>query len=457
MGDPGRKVWKFLVWTSGCRVNQADGDALSDALAHQGHERVASVPEADLLVVNTCTVTHRSDHDARNMVRRMHRENPDARIIVTGCFASRKGEELGRMPGVVFTAGPGSAAEVARFLGEFDGASPPGPPASPATLELAVAHHGHTRPFVKVQDGCPGGCAYCIVPFVRGGPRSASPERVVEAVRALVAGGTREIILTGIHLGLYGVDLPAPASLAGLTRTLLEETGIERIRFSSIEPQEFHGELLELIAGQARIAPHFHIPLQSGCDGTLARMNRPGRTGSYAELVRRLLSLRPSAAVGADVIVGFPGETEDEFARTAVFLEGLPLAYLHVFPFSPRPGTAAASFPDQLPPAVVKERARRLLALGKQLRTAFQRRFFGQTLEALTLGPLSDRPGTRAMTDNYIPVYLPDRRLPPNEPVRLRILGFHEQAGCLGQVVAPTGGQDPAETPSGGWSSVAGS
>lgn len=449
---------KFCLRTFGCRVNQADGDAIAEALRRAGHEETDDPALAGVLVVNTCTVTHRSDHDARNMVRRLHRANPAARVVVAGCYPERDPEALTAIPGVTAVLGTCRASEIAALASAWEAGTVGGggaplfgddegarsvadaPSAGSRTaasgvgrrqppLKVAVARRGHTRPFVKIQDGCPGHCAYCIVPRVRGAPRSADPAEVVERVAELAGQGAREIILTGIHLGLFGRELTPPFPLSSMARTLLRRTPIERIRFSSIEPPEFDGDLLALIREEPRIAPHFHIPLQSGSSRTLARMNRSYSADDYRRLVEQLVASRPCVAVGADIIAGFPGETESDFQDSLSFVASLPMAYLHVFPYSSRPGTPAAAFLDPVDPRVVQDRAARLLERGKDLSLSFRRSLAGVDLPALTLeGKTGKAGGTRALTDNYVPVTLPGVTLPVNHRFLVRI-----------EIVSPTG------------------
>lgn len=451
---------KFCLRTFGCRVNQADGDAIAEALRQAGHEETDDPAHARVVVVNTCTVTHRSDHDARNMVRRLHRANPAARIVVAGCYPERDPEALAAIPGVTAVLGTCRPAEIAALASAWEAGFAGGnglpstgdgedsrivggiPPVGHRTaapgggrtrppLAVAVARRGHTRPFVKIQDGCPGHCAYCIVPRVRGGPRSAEPGAVVDRVAELAGQGVREIILTGIHLGLYGRELTPPSSLSAMTRMLLRLTPIERIRFSSIEPPEFDADLLALITEEPRIAPHAHIPLQSGSDRTLTRMKRSYSTDDYRRLVEHLVASRPFVAVGADIIAGFPGETESDFQDSLSFVGTLPMAYLHVFPYSSRPGTPAAAFPDPVDPRIVQIRAARLLKRGKDLAVSFRRSLVGVDLPALTLEVKRGKAGgTRALTDNFIPVALPGVTLPVNHRVNIRIEDVSPTGEC---------------------------
>ena len=430
---------RFYLHTFGCRVNQADGDALADRLTAAGHHAVEDPSLAELIIVNSCTVTGQSDHDVRKRVRHLHRENPTARIVFTGCYAERDPGALGPADGVWRVLGNAGWGDLARILAEDgDATCPSCPAAGQRTLDpVPVAWRGHTRPHVKVQDGCDAACAYCIVPRVRGAGRSAPPEAVVETVRRLVASGVREITMTGIHLGSYGAGLEPQIPLWRLIRRILDETALYRLRLSSIEPLEFDAGLLALAAGEPRLAPHFHVPLQSGCAATLARMGRPYTPEAYANLIRRLAADRPLAALGADVIVGFPGESETDFQECLDFIESLPLTYLHVFPFSARPGTRAAGMSGAVPPGEIQRRGRRLREVGRRKHRIFVERCLDLELPGLTLRAGGVPPGTEVMTENYLTVRLPGMVLAPNMPVRVRVTGLPASGaggacqGCL--------------------------
>jgi len=430
---------RFYLHTFGCRVNQADGDALADSLAAAGHTAVADPGQADLIVVNSCTVTGRSDHDVRKLVRQFHRENPSARIVFTGCYAEREPEALGPVDGVWRVLGNAARGDLARILaGETPAAVPaPAPERRQVMAEVPVAWRGHTRPHVKVQDGCDAACAYCIVPRVRGPARSAPPDAVVARVGRLVEAGIQEITLTGIHLGSYGIGLEPRLPLWRLVRRILDETALLRLRLSSVEPLEFDEGLLALAAGEPRLAPHFHVPLQSGCAATLARMGRPYTPAAYAALIRRLAASRPLAALGADVITGFPGESESDFQECLDFIDSLPLTYLHVFPFSARPGTRAEKMPGTVPPGEIQRRGRRLRELGRHKHRTFLESCLGRELPGLTLRAGGEPPETEIMAENYLTVRLAGAMLAPNTPVRVRVTGLPASGtggacqGCL--------------------------
>lgn len=430
----------FSIENFGCRATEADASAMRRELQARGLAPTDEHASADVVVLNTCTVTAAADAQAREAVRKIHRANPAARIIVTGCYAQRAPEELATLEGVEWVVGNSHQAEIARLacggpsgalqsdaafvpLAESAGDSlslARGPakiltgdifaqatvPFTGSDTALFAAQADRTRPIVKIQDGCNNRCSYCVIPFVRGRSRSVPPDDVVHEVSRLSAAGAREIVLSGINLGSYGRDLPPRVPLSEVVRRLLDETPIEQIRFSSIEPQDVTKDFVALVAGCERIAPHFHVPLQSGSDRILRAMHRWYRAEHYAERIAVVRRMLPDAAIGADVIVGFPGESEDDFHATCELIERLPFTYLHVFSFSARPGTAAERLTDTVPAGEIRERARALRALGQKKAAEFRARQVGRSLRALTLkyhGP----DWTQALTGNYLKVRVP--------------------------------------------------
>jgi threonylcarbamoyladenosine tRNA methylthiotransferase MtaB len=437
----------FFIEQFGCRATQADAAAIERQLRERGYAASADAHSADVVVVNTCTVTAAADTQARQAIGAIHRGNPAARIVVTGCYAQRAPEELAALGGVAWVVGNSHKPEIPRLIGEmmpvstspertsFVPLAPVGrgritfAPAPAKILtgdilqqrELLFApveggEAGHTRPVLKIQDGCDRRCAYCVIPLVRGRSRSLAPDRVVEEIRSLAGRGAREVVLSGIDLGSYGRDLAplagsAPAktraTLEDLLRRILDETPIERLRLSSIEPMDVTEDLLALFVANDRLAPHFHMPLQSGSDRVLAAMRRWYRSEHYAqhaELVRKCL---PDAAIGADVIAGFPGETEADHRATCDCIERLPLTYVHVFSFSPRPGTPAADMLEPVPEAMIARRASELRVLGEKKKAAFRASQVGRSLRVLTLnrsGEDASGPWTRALSGNYLDV-----------------------------------------------------
>jgi threonylcarbamoyladenosine tRNA methylthiotransferase MtaB len=445
----------FFVYSFGCRATQADGAALERQLATHGMSQAGSAREADVVVLNTCTVTAAADQDARASIRRIHRENPLAKIMVTGCYAQRAPQEIAALPGVTWVvgnshkhrvaeiaAGSGSKLELAQAAesdsseqGSGDHGMHENGPQNFVSLETVTlsapaftlvgdifAHTEliaapvfsgdtiaeKTRPNLKVQDGCDNRCSFCIIPSVRGQSRSMKLDRVIEEANALVAAGYREIVLSGINLGRWGRDFQPQQKFEQLVRALLEYTSIEKIRISSVEPMDWSDDLIALVSSSPRIAKHAHVPLQSGSDRILRRMHRKYRPWHYAEKIRKIHEAMPDAAIGADVMVGFPGETEELFEESRSFIEHLPFTYLHVFTYSLRPGTPSAAMPDQIPVHVARERNRVLRDLAADKNLGFRRKFVGKTLEVITLQQCDDD-WTEALSGNYLKVRLAGR------------------------------------------------
>ncbi|MGI8741392.1 MAG: tRNA (N(6)-L-threonylcarbamoyladenosine(37)-C(2))-methylthiotransferase MtaB [Bryobacteraceae bacterium] len=407
----------FFVQNFGCRASQADGAALEASLAGQGISAAPSANQAELVVLNTCTVTASADDDVRHSIRRVHRENPAARILVTGCYAQRSPDEIAALPGVTWVVGNSHKIRIPEIV------QSPAPYHGEIHVGDIFAQHDflsapvedaagdRTRPNLKIQDGCNNRCSFCIIPFVRGRSRSAPAEQVITQVRAL-AHKYREVVLSGINLGRWGREAGSTLRLAGLIRRILDETEIERLRLSSIEPMDWSGDLLDLVASSARIAKHVHAPLQSGSDRVLRRMHRKYRPHHYEDRIRKARSLMPDAAIGADVMTGFPGESEDEFAESVAFIEALPYTYLHVFTYSERPSTPAANL-AQVPVPLRKERNRILREIAARKNLEFRRSMIGRTLSVVTL----DR---GALSSNFLKVELNPQR-PANQLINVRI------------------------------------
>ena len=443
------KTRSFFVQNFGCRATQADGAALSADLARRGFASAAEFRSADVVILNTCTVTAAADQDARQAIRRIHRENPKAEILVTGCYAQRSPEQLSRLPGVKWVVGnshktligevlaPPQAPAIAGATGNglvTIGGLGRGPgPGLPAPGRLA--YHGEiasggllvgefsrqtgffadpiveagldrTRPNLKIQDGCSNRCTFCIIPAVRGPSRSAPAERVLDEIGDL-AGRYPEVVITGINLGRWGRDLPGRPRLADLLRRVLAGTSIRRLRLSSVEPMDWTNDLLELLAGSDRLAKHIHIPLQSASDDVLRAMRRRYRARHYADRLERARAAMPWAGIGADVMVGFPGETHDDFEATRCFVERMPFTYLHVFSYSQREGTPAAEMRGQVPKAIQKDRNRVLRELIALKNLGFRRSLLGRRFSAVTLDR-REGAGTAAVTDNYLHVEIED-------------------------------------------------
>jgi threonylcarbamoyladenosine tRNA methylthiotransferase MtaB len=405
----------FFVKTFGCRASQADGAALEAGLAGRGLQAAGALTDADLVVLNTCTVTASADDELRQVVRRLHRDQPHARILVTGCYAQRAPEELAALPGVEWVVGNSHKT----FIHEmFDSPIPYhgetqihvgeiGREFLAAPVEDALGDR--VRPNLKVQDGCSNKCSFCIIPSVRGRSRSAPGDEVVAQVRELGL-KYREVVLSGINLGRWGRDLPGTRfCLVDLVRRLLDETSVERLRLSSVEPMDFSDALLQLMADSVRIAKHVHAPLQSGSDTVLRRMHRKYRPKHYADRIHKARVLMPECAVGADVMTGFPGETEAEFEDSRAFIESLPFTYLHVFTYSARPGTPAAEAPGQVPIPLRKQRTQILRALAEAKSRAFRASLVGRRVSIVSL-----ESGRVGMSSNYLKVTLAHQR-PANQ------------------------------------------
>ncbi|MDN5345490.1 MAG: threonylcarbamoyladenosine tRNA methylthiotransferase MtaB [Clostridia bacterium] len=397
----------------GCKVNQNELEAIQHLFQAAGYEVVPFPDKADVYVVHTCTVTHISDRKSRQLIRRAIRANPEAIVAVTGCYAQVAPGEVLNIPGVDVVVGTRERhrlvelVEQAREKGALVNAVR-AHVAGEAFEELPLVEVSRARAFLKIQEGCEEFCTYCIVPYARGPLRSRAPAAILAEVRRLIAAGYLEIVLTGVHTGAYGRNLPGEVDLAGLLRQLVQVPGLRRLRISSIDPLDFTPALKEVLTGEEVICPHFHIPLQSGDDHILARMGRRYTGSYYVDLVASLRNRRPRAAFTSDVMVGFPGETEAQFANTLQLVREAALAGIHVFPYSPRRGTPAAAMPDQVPPEVKKDRERRLLQLGRYLARQYAREFLNETLAVLAERPLPGQPGVyEGYTGNYLRVAFP--------------------------------------------------
>lgn len=401
---------KFLVHNFGCRATQADGAALEGMLRKQGLEPVSANAEADLVILNTCTVTATADDEVRQVTRRVHRENPDARILVTGCYAQRAPEQLAALPGVHWVVGNSHKIQIPQLVSEntpYHGQIHVGDIFAQQELLTAPVEDAagdRSRPNLKIQDGCNNRCSFCIIPSVRGRSRSASVAGVIEQVRQLAA-KYKEIVLSGINLGRWGRDLEGRMRLADLVRLLLNETDVARLRLSSVEPMDFSDDLLRLMADSPRIAKHVHAPLQSGSDTVLRRMRRKYRPRHYEDRIRKAREWMPDAAIGADVMVGFTAETDAEFDESRRFIESLPFTYLHVFTYSERPGTEAAAMSGQIAMPVRKQRNKVLRDLAAAKNAAFRNGFIGKQVSAVTMDG-----GRTALTHNYLRVELTQPR-----------------------------------------------
>lgn len=429
----------YFVATYGCRVNQADSAGVAAELERGGLTRTHAATEADVVVLNTCTVTHRSDADVRKAVSRLRREAPGAKVMVTGCFAQRDPTAAAAIPGVAAVVGNAHKRRLPVLARELRR-----PDAEPVVLHTPMEAVGledlpvepvttvldRTRPFLKIQDGCDAKCTYCIIPSVRGPARGADPEKVVAAVQTLVDKGYFEVVVAGIHLGTYRFDRPEapPENLAGLIRRIVAVPGLGRLRLSCIEPMAFPMEVVDLAASRRDvIAPHFHLPLQSGSDRILKRMVRPYRRSDFQALIEEIRKRVPRACIGTDVIVGFPGETDADFEETCAFVGSAGLDYVHVFSYSDRTadsgrGTPATRLDGKVDPRHIKTRASRLNAIGRTLWTRHLEAQIGRELPAVVLEPDARQPGRmRALSDNFCKITCSDTTLAVGAGLSFRI------------------------------------
>jgi threonylcarbamoyladenosine tRNA methylthiotransferase MtaB len=443
----------FHVEHFGCRVARADGEAVSSRLRSAGNS-VEQLPEADVVVVNTCSVTAEADRQARAFIRRAHRLNPEAKIVVTGCYAQRAPEELAAIPGVSAVVGNSHKALVPEIVSRVligDGTHASAASSTFVTVtslvaggvpvwaddrfahsfieEAQLAPGPQTRPNLKIQEGCGNRCTFCVIPQTRGLSRSLPHAVVMRQVEGFVAAGGNELVLSGINLGRWGRDLAGePRTLASLVREILEQTALPRLRLSSIEPMDWNDELIGLMRefSGTRLARHAHLPLQSGSDSVLRRMHRRYRPWHYAQKAEALLNAAgPDLTLGADVMAGFPGETDREFEETMAMIRALPFGYLHLFPFSPRPGTRAWALHAESPvaPQAVEQRMAALRTLAAEKSETHRRRFIGRTLAAITLltpPALAAQKRTSALTENFLPVEIA-ASWPANQLVRLQV------------------------------------
>ena len=433
---------KFKVITLGCKVNQFESESLAKQLEDCNWIAAEVDETADVCIVNTCTVTQKASMQSRQSIRQAVRANPCAKIVVTGCYATSDPETIAEIEGVTTIADQqqkfGLADKiVAGNLSEV----PAGRSKNrnrPFEHLPALGLGSRSRPFLKIQDGCDAFCTYCIVPHTRGSSRSMPSENVIQSLAEIHRSGYCETVLTGIHLGRWGLDLQPASDLVSLLTEIRKRPSVERLRLSSIEPVEVTDDLIQLVRraqnGPTRICPHFHIPLQSGDDEILSRMHRPYDRRLFRDKIRLIRSALPHAAIGTDVLVGFPGESDQAFQRTYDLIADLPITYMHVFPFSPRKGTPAYHYPDRVSPDLVKERSQKLRELGLIKKSIFYNKFNHQKLEVLIEGKPDVRTGgKKGMSENYIPVLLSGESLPPNRIAEVRIEGVTEDLKVMGR------------------------
>ena len=435
------------IATLGCKVNQFESEALMSSLEQRGYCLVPFEEGADITIINTCTVTHRADFQSRQMVRRAFRTNPKSLIIVTGCYSQVEPEAIAEIDGVKYLFGNREKNRIPDLLPLIQKGELPQIQVADIQGETLFSDHSlpsfhrHTRSFLKIQDGCNDRCSYCIVPYARGRSRSLAPERILDHLKILKARGFKEVVMTGIHIGAYGLDLSAPFSLERLLGRLEKEDTPERIRLSSVEPGDLSPGLLSCLAQSTKICPHLHIPIQCGDDEILKMMNRDYGRVYLSDLIHELHQKIPKLSIGADVIVGFPGETEEKFSQSYQLIESLPLSYLHVFPFSKRKGTPASKFRHQVDQGEIKKRAGVMRELGKKKRQAFYSQFLHQEVSVLVEDRREKETGRwRGFSRNYIPVLLAnggrseDHSNWVNQELRVVITEL-TQNGVVGRVV----------------------
>jgi len=398
---------RVAITTLGCKTNQFESAAMAEQLEKAGYSVVPFTEQADIYLVNSCTVTARTDAETRRLIRRARRLNPEARIVATGCYAQVTPGDLERMPEVDSVLGNREKQDIANLVETVENrVSDIGAERVAGPLALS-SFAEHTRAFLQAQNGCDSFCAYCIVPYARGRSRSVAMDDVLAGVANLAANGFQEVVLTGIHLGAYGLDLTPKSSLTELVRHIDAERLVPRLRIGSVEPNELEDDLLSLMARSESICPHLHLPLQSGSDTVLMRMGRRYTAPFFRELMGKITANLADAFIGADVIAGFPGESDAEFRETLDLVQELPFSDLHVFPYSRRSGTRAAGMPDQVASQVVKKRAQQLRQVADGKRSLFLERFKGRDLRVLVQGYDSRNRLCRGLGRNYLTVAFP--------------------------------------------------
>jgi threonylcarbamoyladenosine tRNA methylthiotransferase MtaB len=421
---------KFSITTLGCKVNQAESEALAHELLSSDWSATTGCDQAEVCIVNTCAVTQKAAMQSRQAVRKAIRANPKARVIVTGCYAQTAPREIDEIDGVDYVVGHDKKLSIGRMIrtdgdkasetrdSAFSGMRPKRGFQRMPTATSAP----RTRPFLKIQDGCDAFCTYCIVPYARGASRSMPLDDVLQSVEQLAAAGFHEVVLTGIHLGAYGHDLAPATRLAELMERIDDKKSITRVRISSIEPFELTGEVIQRVAKSDIFCRHFHIPLQSGDNRILEKMGRPYSPQNFYELISRIHKLMPDAAIGVDTLIGFPGESEAAFDNTYNLIADLPVSYLHVFPFSSRPGTAADKMANKVDPAVIKARCERIRKLGHQKRLKFYGRFTEKSLPVLIETKREGSSGLlKGISSNYLPVLIDGNDDLQNKIVEVKI------------------------------------
>jgi len=420
------QVKKAAFITLGCKVNIAETEGMKMLFKKAGYEIVEASEHADVYVINTCTVTGMGDKKSRQMIRRAHSLNPDAIIAVVGCFAQVSPEEISKIEGVNLVLGNNMKHRIVELVENTEKNDIKQYVNERKTLleyeELPVETYvGHTRAFLKVQDGCDQFCSYCIIPYARGPVRSRDINDVIKETRSFASNGFKEIVLTGIHLTSYN-DTKNNVDLSGLIKAIHDIEGIERIRLGSLEPMHLTHGFIDEIKDLPKLCPHFHISLQSGCEETLKRMNRKYTPEDYREIVELIRERIPDVTFTTDVMVGFPGETDEEFARSYEFCKEIGFLWIHVFKYSPRKGTAAAKFPDQVQPGIKEKRSKQLIQLARQMRNNVFEQFLGRQADIILEQEIEGSPGDmEGLTPNYIPVAVKMDNIKSGEIIRVRL------------------------------------
>ena len=428
---------RFAIATLGCKVNQYDSAIIESRLGARGLERCEFDEPADVYIVNTCTVTDRADSESLRFARRARRLNPNARVVMTGCLAQASPEVLDQRGEVDAIVGLGRLDDLERaVIGDStERVMVSNLRKERATIEVSgVTLAGHSRAFLKLQEGCDQFCTFCIVPFSRGMSRSVEPRRITDALDQLHARGFKEVILSGVHLGGYGKDLDPPVELADLLEMLAERSPINRIRISSLDPEELSDRIIDIMSSSDKFCPHLHLPLQAGEDGTLSRMRRRYDTAFFRDRIERVIDAMPDASIGTDIIVGFPGETAANFKQSFKFVEDLPLSYFHVFPYSVRAGTTAAKLSGKVASDEIKRRGAQMRELGERKREVFAERFVGRKLKVL-LEEATEGEGLDGYSRNYVRVLTRGPASQTNQEIEVEA-SFAKGARLVGTIVS---------------------
>ena len=426
--EPNLSSLTASILTLGCKVNQFESAAIRTRMTEAGFIIVPPGNPADVTVINTCTVTHKADWEVRALARRAHRANPAVQTVLTGCLAQLRPDEMATLPNVALVIGQDQKGAIPELLENIAPGDEPQifltPPGSMGRIsDLGYPVFDRTRAFFRIQDGCSAWCTYCTIPRARGPSRSLEKEFVLAGLREYARAGYAEVVLTGIHLGAWGWDLTPPGELTDLIGAVLDEKGGPRLRLSSIEPNEVTDRLAAMFHHSERLCPHMHLPLQSGSDRILAAMHRSYTAAQFKDLVHRLTADHPDFCLGVDILVGFPGEDQSAFEETRALVADLPVAYLHVFPYSRRPGTPAASRPDQVPAGEIKRRVAVMRAIGLTKRQGFLQRCIGEVRPTLIENSVDRSTGlARGVTDHYVTVLLVDRHPPANTIIPVRLI-----------------------------------